>query len=185
MKDVAEFDLPSQEDVRIDLRMLLRGAVQVALESALEEEMRLIVGVGRWARLGERRDVRNGSYLRKVITGMGQVEVAVPRSREHGSAAEVLGRYQRRSDEIDSAMTAAYVGGVSTRKMGRVTEALLGKKVGRSTVSRVSSAGGLGGSSAHRCGAWPEPSSSRTRAMRERRNTGRSVRGGRTPEWLS
>lgn len=137
MKNVAEIDLPSQEEVSSDLRVLLRGAVQVAIESALEEEMRLIVGAGRWARLGDRKDVRNGSYLRKVITGMGQVEVSVPRSREHGSAADVLGRYQRRSEEIDDAMTAAYVNGVSTRKMSAVTEALLGESVGRSTVSRV------------------------------------------------
>lgn len=137
MNDVAEFDLPSQEEVRVDLRMLLRAAVQVAIESALEEEIRGIVGVKKWARLGGRKDVRNGSYLRRIVTGMGQVEVEVPRSRDHGSAAGVLGRYQRRADEIDDGITEAYVNGVSTRKMSKVTEALLGKSVGRSTVSRV------------------------------------------------
>jgi len=137
MKDVAEFVLPSQGDVHLDLRTLLRGAVRVALEATLEEEMRLIVGAGRWARIGDRIDVRNGSYLRKIVTGMGQVEVAVPRSREHGSAGDVLGRYQRRSDEIDNAMVAAYVNGISTRKMSSVTEALLDESVGRTTVSRV------------------------------------------------
>lgn len=45
--------------------------------------------------------------------------------------------YQRRTDEVDETIVASYVNGVSTRKMSKVTEALMGEKVGRSTVSRV------------------------------------------------
>ena len=48
-----------------------------------------------------------------------------------------MGRYQRRSEEVDAMMVEAYVSGVSQRKMGDVTEALMGERVGRSTVSRV------------------------------------------------
>src|SRR5256885_3847940 len=61
----------------------------------------------------------------------------VPRARAGGSVGDVLGRYRRRTSEIDDAITAAYVHGVSTRKMGEVTKALMGERVGRSTVSRV------------------------------------------------
>ena len=49
----------------------------------------------------------------------------------------MIGRYQRRSPELDEMMVEAYVSGVSQRKMGDVTEALMGERVGRSTVSRV------------------------------------------------
>ena len=63
--------------------------------------------------------------------------MTVPRSREGGSPADVMGRYQRRSEEVDAMMVEAYVSGVSQRKMGDVTEALMGERVGRSTVSRV------------------------------------------------
>jgi putative transposase len=59
------------------------------------------------------------------------------RSRGQGSPVDVLGRYQRRAEEIDEMIAEAYVGGVSQRKMGEVTEALMGESVGRSTVSRV------------------------------------------------
>ena len=48
-----------------------------------------------------------------------------------------MGRYQRRQAEVDAAITQSYVAGASTRDMGSVTEVLLGKRVGRSTVSRV------------------------------------------------
>ncbi len=53
------------------------------------------------------------------------------------NTGEVLGRYKRRSAELDGAITSAYVQGVSTRKMGKVTRALMGEAVSRSTVSRV------------------------------------------------
>ena len=57
-----------------------------------------------------------------------------PAHREGVSPADVMGRYQRRSEEVDAMMVEAYVSGVSQRKMGDVTEALMGERVGRSTV---------------------------------------------------
>ncbi len=139
MNDSADFELPTQEEVRTDLRQVFLGAIRVTLESLLEEEIREIVGGSRWARLGRaRKDSRNGSYMRGLMTSMGFLDgLAVPRSRESGSAGAILGRYERRSPEIDDMITTAYVGGISTRKMGKVTRALMGENLSRSTVSRV------------------------------------------------
>jgi len=75
--------------------------------------------------------------MRRLMTSMGHVDLAVPRSRQSGSAGDVLGRYNRRTEDVDCAITEAYVRGVSTRGMGDITEALMGETVGRSTVSRV------------------------------------------------
>ena len=96
-----------------------------------------MVGARRFERVGARKDHRNGTYLRRLLTSLGQIEVTVPRSRENGSPADVIGRYRRRTEELDDMITEAYVSGVSQRKMGDVTQALLGERVGRSTVSRV------------------------------------------------
>ncbi len=60
---------------------------------------------------------------------MGQIEVAVPRSREHGSPADVMGRYRRRTEELDNMIAEAYMSGVSQRKMGELTGALMGERV--------------------------------------------------------
>jgi transposase-like protein len=125
MAESAEFELPTQEDFRFDLRALCPGAIRLTLEMLLDEEIRGLVGAGRWQRLVGRKDVRNGSYLRRLVTSLGLVELEVPRAREGASAGGVLGRYKRRTAEIDDAITAAYVHGVSTRKMGEVTEALV------------------------------------------------------------
>jgi transposase-like protein len=131
------FELPSQENVQADLRDLCRGAVRVVLEFMLEEELKSIVGARRFERAAARHDHRNGTYMRRLITSMGHVDLAVPRSRQSGSAGDVLGRYNRRTEEVDDTITEAYVRGVSTRAMQDVTEALMGETVSRSTVSRV------------------------------------------------
>jgi putative transposase len=125
------------ETIQRDLREIFRGAVRTALELVLEEELQAIVGAGKWARAKTRVDSRNGTYLRKLMTSMGHIEVAVPRSRGNGSPTHVVGAYKRRTAEIDDTITSAYVNGVSTRGMSEVTEALMGDHVKRSTVSRI------------------------------------------------
>lgn len=136
MKDTAELRLIEQVDVQTDLRDLFRGAVKMTLESVLEEVVVELCGAPKGAR-GARRDFRNGSYLRQLLTSQGHIEVAVPRTRSSGSAADVIGRYKRRTEDIDETITEAYVHGVSTRDMSSLTRALAGEDVSSSTVSRI------------------------------------------------
>jgi putative transposase len=137
MNEVAELEVPTQENFQADLRTVFQGAVRLALESVLEEVVRDMIGARRWQRLGSRKDVRNGTYLRRLLTTMGAIDVAVPRTRESGSPIDIVGRYRRRAAEIDAGIVSAYVSGASTRDVGKITEALMGEQVSRSTVSRV------------------------------------------------
>lgn len=137
MKDVGDGALVAQEVIRQDLRALLRGAIRAGLEVFLAEELERVVGADWYEGVGGRRDRRNGAYARRLLTSLGQIEVAVPRTRASGSAGAVLGRYRRRTAEVDGLLTAAYVDGVSHRKAGDLTAALMGERVSRSTVSRV------------------------------------------------
>ena len=137
MEKMVEVERATQDELRQDLKSLFQGAIRLTLEMVLEEELKAMVGARRFERVGSRKGHRNGTYLRRLLTSLGQIDVTVPRSREGGSPADVMGRYQRRSEEVDAMMVEAYVSGVSQRKMGDVTEALMGERVGRSTVSRV------------------------------------------------
>ena len=137
MEKMVEVEPATQDELRQDLKSLFQGAIRLTLEMVLEEELKAMVGARRFERVGSRKGHRNGTYLRRLLTSLGQIDVTVPRSREGGSPADVMGRYQRRSEEVDAMMVEAYVSGVSQRKMGDVTEALMGERVGRSTVSRV------------------------------------------------
>ena len=51
--------------------------------------------------------------------------------------SHVVGRYRRRSAEVDALLTEAYVAGVSHSKAGELRTVLLGERVSRWTVSRV------------------------------------------------
>ena len=71
MDEVAELELPTQENFQYDLRTIFQGTVRLVLETVLEEVARDMIGASRWQRLGTRKDVRNGTYLRRLITTMG------------------------------------------------------------------------------------------------------------------
>ena len=137
MEDSAAFRRPAQDELSWDIAGLFRGAIRLVLECVLQEEVKELVGARRYERLSSRKDHLNGTYLRRLLTSMGLIEVSVPRSRMNGSPADVIGRYKRRTDEIDRMVTTAYVQGVSTRDMSRVSQALMGEGISRSTVSRV------------------------------------------------
>jgi len=81
-------------------------------------------------------DRRNGYYPRYLLTELGEIELSVPRTRRY-SPCEVLRAYARRTAEIDRAILAGFVLGLSTRKVGEVLLALLGRPVSATTVSTV------------------------------------------------
>ena len=117
----------TQDELRQDLKSLFQGAIRLTLEMVLEEELKAMVGARRFERVGSRKGHRNGTYLRRLLTSLGQIDVTVPRSREGGSPADVMGRYQRIPKS--AMMVEAYGAACPSRKMGRDSS------LGRSTVS--------------------------------------------------
>ena len=137
MRDIGEFPMVAQGEIQQDLQAMLRGAIRAGLEVVLAAELERLVGADWYARVTGRRDRRNGVYVRRLLTSLGTIELTVPRTRGSGSVNPVVGRYRRRTAEVDALLTAAYVDGVSARKAGDLTAALMGERVSRSTVSRV------------------------------------------------
>ena len=91
MEKMVEVERATQEELQQDLKSLFQGAIRVTLEMVLEEELKAMVGARRFERVGSRKDHRNGTYLRRLLTSLGQIDVMVPRSREGGSPADVMG----------------------------------------------------------------------------------------------
>ncbi len=81
-------------------------------------------------------DRRNGYYRRHLLTELGDIELAVPRTRRY-SPTEVVRAYARRTSEIDRVILAGFVLGLSTRKVGETLLPLLGRAVSPATVSQV------------------------------------------------
>lgn len=127
----------SQTDFNELLQAKLRDAVHYVLATVLEEEVEAFVGASRYQRSDQRRDQRNGSYTRDLVTGVGQIQdIAVPRTRR-GFRTQLFERYKRRQAQLDEAMCDMFVGGVSTARVGEVMEGLTGTQPSPSTVSRV------------------------------------------------
>jgi transposase-like protein len=61
-------------------------------------------------------DRRNGCYTRWLLTELGLIELAVPRTRTC-SARKVVRAYARRAKDIDRMILACFVLGLSTRKV--------------------------------------------------------------------
>jgi transposase-like protein len=81
-------------------------------------------------------DRRNGSYDRHLLTELGDIALAVPRTRTF-SAHAVLRAYARRVEQVDRMILACFVLGLSTRKVGEALLPVLGRPVSPSTVSEV------------------------------------------------
>ena len=91
MEKMVEVEPATQDELRQDLKSLFQGAIRLTLEMVLEEELKAMVGARRFERVGSRKGHRNGTYLRRLLTSLGQIDVTVPRSREGGSPADVMG----------------------------------------------------------------------------------------------
>ena len=81
-------------------------------------------------------DRRNGFYHRHLLSELGDIELAVPRTRLY-CPVDVLHAFARRTREIDRVILAGFTLGLSTRKVGEVLLPLLGRPVSAATVSRV------------------------------------------------
>ena len=75
MEKMVEVERATQEELRQDLKSLFQGAIRVTLEMVLEEELKAMVGARRFERVGSRKDHRNGTYLRRLLTNLGQIDV--------------------------------------------------------------------------------------------------------------
>jgi putative transposase len=85
-----------------------------------------------------RRGYRNGSYTRDLVTPTGRIEdLNVPRDREGAFHSQVFERYNRYEPEVAEALTQMFVNGVSTQKVGEVTQTLMGVAPSASAVSRL------------------------------------------------
>lgn len=127
----------SQEEFQHLLQEQLRQAVRLALVTVLNVEVDTFVNALPYERTKARRDHRNGHYTRDLDTTFGHVaDLPVPRTRR-GYKTQLFDRYQRRQAELDGAISAMFIRGISTDGVGEVVEGLTGIKPSPSTVSRV------------------------------------------------
>ena len=116
-----------------DYRPLARQALVEILEGRMHEAVDAHL-----LRMAERgaADRRNGSYHRRILTELGDIELSVPRTRTF-SPVGVVRAYARRAEHVDRMILACFVLGLSTRKVAVALLPVLGRPISASTVSQV------------------------------------------------
>jgi putative transposase len=104
---------------------ILRGQMLEAIDAHLDRMAEL-----------DQADRRNGSYRRHLLTELGEIELAVPRTRRFAPIA-VLRAYARRAEQLDRMILSCFVLGLSTRKVGEALLPILGRPISPATVSTV------------------------------------------------
>lgn len=125
------------EIVEDGLSSFLRSAAQRMLQVAVEEEVNTFIESHRQERLagGQQRIVRNG-YLptRGIQTGIGEISVNMPRTRDRvGTASKSMNyqsslvpKYMRRTVTLDVLLPLLYLKGISTGDFSDALAPLLG-----------------------------------------------------------
>lgn len=104
---------------------ILAGQMQASIDDHLDRMAAL-----------DQADRRNGSYRRHLLTELGAIELAVPRTRRFAPIA-VVRAYARRVEQVDRMILACFVLGLSTRKVGEALLPILGRPISPATVSTV------------------------------------------------
>lgn len=127
------------EDFWGDLKSQTKLALKRLLETTMAIEVQDLIGARRWAHSSTRQEHRNGSYRRTLLTGFGWIgDLMVPRLREGHLSFRCLGRYRRRSPDVDAALLKTFLGGVGQRNVQEVLEPLLDPRAASAaTVSRI------------------------------------------------
>jgi putative transposase len=115
---------------------LLAEVLRLGLERLMEAERDAYVNAEPHERTEGRRARRNGYRRRTLVTRAGELELAVPRTRDGEFYPFLLERYQRSEKALVAALAECYVQGVSTRRVGEICEQLFDGRVSHETVSR-------------------------------------------------
>lgn len=108
------------------------------LNALMETEITVFLGRERYERnpFFDEKNYRNGNYERSFgLKGFGKVILRIPRDRNGQFHTEVIPRYQRCEEEIAKDVVMMFLGGLSTRGVGMISEKLLGYRVSPGTVS--------------------------------------------------
>jgi putative transposase len=128
----------NQEGFLDDLAEYIRGFLTMSFQKAIELELTEFLGYPPYERGVPKNNSRNGYYQRSLVTRFGVLKgMSVARDRRDEFEPKVLKRYQRREDKINHEVMALFIGGISTRRMKKITQMLVGHGYSAGTISNI------------------------------------------------
>ena len=115
----------------------LRSVAEVVLQPLMEADAEGLIGAGRHERSPERLNYRNGYRDRALDTRLGSLQLRIPKLRQGSYFPPFLEPRKVSEKALVAVIQEAWIGGVSTRRVDELVQAMGLAGIGKSTVSKL------------------------------------------------
>ncbi len=115
----------------------LRAVAEAVLQLLMEADVEGLIGAGRHERSAERLNWRNGYRERALDTRLGTLQLRVPKLRQGSYFPPFLEPRKTSERALVAAIQEAWIGGVSTRRVDELVQAMGLAGISKSTVSKL------------------------------------------------
>jgi putative transposase len=115
----------------------LRSVAEAVVQLLMETDVDGLIGAGRHERSGERTTYRNGYRDRTLDTRLGTLQLRIPKLRQGSYFPPFLEPRQTTEKALVAVIQEAWIGGVSTRRVDELVQAMGLSGISKSTVSKL------------------------------------------------
>jgi transposase-like protein len=115
----------------------LRAVAEAVLQLLMESDVEGLIGAGRYERSAERLNYRNGFRERALDTRLGTLQLRVPKLRQGSYFPPFLEPRKVSEKALVAVIQEAWIGGVSTRRVDDLVQAMGLPGISKSTVSKL------------------------------------------------
>ena len=116
----------------------LRAVAEAVVQLLMENDVDGLIGAGRHERTAERATYRNGYRDRALDTRLGTLQLRIPKLRSGPAYFPPFLEARKTSERaLVTVIQEAWIGGVSTRKVDDLVQAMGLTGIGKSTVSKL------------------------------------------------
>ena len=115
----------------------LRSVAEAVMQLLMETDVEGLIGAGRHERTAERATYRNGYRDRTLDTRLGSLQLRIPKLRQGSYFPPFLEARKTSEKALVAVIQEAWIGGVSTRRVDDLVQAMGLSGISKSTVSKL------------------------------------------------
>ena len=115
----------------------LRSVAESVVQLLMETDVEGMIGAGRHERTGDRQTYRNGYRDRTLDTRLGSLQLRIPKLRQGSYFPPFLEPRKTSEKALVAVIQEAWIGGVSTRRVDDLVQAMGLAGISKSTVSKL------------------------------------------------
>ena len=115
----------------------LRAVAEAVLQILMEADVEELIGAGRHERSADRLNYRNGYRDRSLDTRLGPLSLRIPKLRQGSYFPPFLEPRKTAEKALVTVIQEAWIGGVSTRRVDELVQAMGPSGISKSQVSKL------------------------------------------------